>query len=351
MKRTGIVRDERYIEHITDDYHPENPNRLRSIYGMLQQSDMEGLFTEIPPRFATMEELEMVHLPSYIDLIASTADQPARRLDPDTVTSPKSYEAACLAVGGVLEAIEAVLQGSLDNAFALIRPPGHHAERNRAMGFCIFNNIAVGAKYTIKTHGLERILIIDWDVHHGNGTQNTFYEDPKVLYFSTHRYGFFYPGTGAPTEVGTGKGEGFTVNVPMSPGCGDAEYGNIFLHILRPIALSYNPQLILVSAGFDTYSRDPLGGMMMTERGYARLTNIIMDIAQTTCAGKIIFALEGGYDLDGLATSVKAVLRELRRDSIIDIEECQRIEENGYGKVEGELEKLKGYHKRYWEKL
>ena len=183
MNRTGIVRDERYIEHITDDYHPENPNRLRSIYGMLQQSDMEGFFTEIPPRFATREELEMVHLPSYIDLIASTADQPARRLDPDTMTSPKSYEAACLAVGGVLEAIEAVLQGSLDNAFALIRPPGHHAERNRAMGFCIFNNIAVGAKYTIKAHGLERILIIDWDVHHGNGTQNTFYEDPKVLYF------------------------------------------------------------------------------------------------------------------------------------------------------------------------
>jgi acetoin utilization deacetylase AcuC-like enzyme len=351
MERTGIVRDERYIEHITDDYHPENPNRLRSIYGMLQQRDMEGFFTEIPPRFATMEELEMVHLPSYINLIASTADQPARRLDPDTVTSPKSYEAACLAVGGVLEAIEAVLQGGLDNAFALVRPPGHHAERNRAMGFCIFNNIAVGAKYTIKAHGIERILIIDWDVHHGNGTQNTFYEDPKVLYFSTHRYGFFYPGTGAPTEVGTGKGEGFTVNIPMSPGCGDAEYGNIFLHILRPIALSYKPQLILVSAGFDTYSRDPLGGMMMTERGYARLTNIIMDIAQTTCGGKIIFALEGGYDLDGLATSVKGVLRELRRDSIIDIEECRRIEENGYGKIEGELEKLKDYHKRYWEKL
>jgi acetoin utilization deacetylase AcuC-like enzyme len=351
MERTGIVRDERYIEHITDDYHPENPNRLRSIYGMLQQRDMEGFFTEIPPRFATMEELEMVHLPSYINLIASTADQPARRLDPDTVTSPKSYEAACLAVGGVLEAIEAVLQEGLDNAFALVRPPGHHAERNRAMGFCIFNNIAVGAKYTIKAHGIERILIIDWDVHHGNGTQNTFYEDPKVLYFSTHRYGFFYPGTGAPTEVGTGKGEGFTVNIPMSPGCGDAEYGNIFLHILRPIALSYKPQLILVSAGFDTYSRDPLGGMMMTERGYARLTNIIMDIAQTTCGGKIIFALEGGYDLDGLATSVKGVLRELRRDSIIDIEECRRIEENGYGKIEGELEKLKDYHKRYWEKL
>ena len=141
------------------------------------------------------------------------------------------------------------------------------------------------------------------------------------------------------------------MNVPMSPGCGDAEYGNIFLHILRPIALSFKPQLILVSAGFDTYSRDPLGGMRMTERGYARLTNITMDIAQTTCGGKTIIALEGGYDLDGLATSVKAVLRELRRDSIIDIEECQRIEENGYGKVEGELEKLKGYHKRYWENL
>ena len=351
MERTGIVRDERYIEHITDDYHPENPNRLRSIYGMLQQGDMEGFLTEIPPRLATREELEMVHLPSYVDLIASTAGQPARRLDPDTVASPKSYEAACLAVGGVMEAIEAVLQGKVDNVFGLVRPPGHHAERNRAMGFCIFNNIAVGAKYAMKTHGIERVLIIDWDVHHGNGTQNTFYEDPKVLYFSTHRYGFFYPGTGAPAEVGTGKGEGFTVNVPMSPGSGDAEYGNIFLHMLKPIALSYKPQLILVSAGFDTYSRDPLGGMMMTENGYTRLTNIIMDIAQTTCGGKIIISLEGGYDLDGLATSVKAVLRELRGDSTIDVAECQRNEKNGYENMEGTLEKLRAYHRRYWEKV
>jgi acetoin utilization deacetylase AcuC-like enzyme len=219
------------------------------------------------------------------------------------------------------------------------------------MGFCIFNNVAVGAKYAIQTHGLERVLVIDWDVHHGNGTQNTFYEDPKVLYFSTHRYGFFYPGTGAPGEVGTGKGEGFTVNVPMFPGSGDAEYGNIFLHVLKPIALSYRPQLILVSAGFDTYSRDPLGGMRMTEEGYARLTTIIMEIAQTTCGGKIIIALEGGYDLDGLATSVKAVLRELRGDSIIDSAEWQKKEKNGYKRIDGELEKLKAFYKRYWKKV
>ena len=351
MNRTGIVRDERYIEHITDDYHPENPNRLRSIYAMLGQKDMEGLFTEIPPRLATREELEMAHLPSYVDLIASTAGQPARRLDPDTVASPKSYEAACLAVGGVLEAIEAVTQGKADNAFALVRPPGHHAERNRAMGFCIFNNIAIGAKYVMKAHGAERILIIDWDVHHGNGTQNAFYEDPRVLYFSTHRYGFFYPGTGDPAEVGSGKGEGFTVNVPMSPGSGDADYGNVFLHLLKPIALSYKPQLILVSAGFDTYSRDPLGGMRMTENGYARLTNIIMDIAQRSCGGKIIIALEGGYDLDGLATSVKAVLKELRGDSTIDVAECERNERNGYANIEEGLEELRSYHGRYWEQL
>jgi acetoin utilization deacetylase AcuC-like enzyme len=351
MNRTGIVRDERYIEHITDNYHPENPNRLRSIYAMLGQKDMEGLFTEIPPRLATREELEMAHLPSYVDLIASTAGQPARRLDPDTVASPKSFEAACLAAGGVLEAIEAVTQGKADNAFALVRPPGHHAERNRAMGFCIFNNIAIGAKYVMKAHGAERILIIDWDVHHGNGTQNAFYEDPRVLYFSTHRYGFFYPGTGDPAEVGSGKGEGFTVNVPMSPGSGDADYGNVFLHLLKPIALSYKPQLILVSAGFDTYSRDPLGGMRMTENGYARLTNIIMDIAQRSCGGKIIIALEGGYDLDGLATSVKAVLKELRGDSTIDIAECEGNERNGYVNIEDGLEKLRGYHGRYWEQL
>ncbi len=351
MKRTGIVRDERYIDHITDDYHPENPNRLRAIYAMLQRGDMEGQFTEIPPRPATREELEMVHLPSYIDLIASTAGQPSRRLDPDTVASPKSYEVARLAVGGVLEAIEAVLQGKINNAFALVRPPGHHAETDRAMGFCIFNNIAVGAKYVMKMHGMERILIIDWDVHHGNGTQNTFYEDPEVLYLSTHRYGLFYPGTGAPAEVGSGKGEGYTVNVPISPGSGDAEYGNVFLHILKPIALSYEPQLILVSAGFDTYYRDPLGGMEMTERGYARLTNIIMDMAERTCGGKIVITLEGGYDLDGLATSVKGVLRELRGDSTIEVAECERDEGNGYEGILDRLDKIRGYHRRYWEKL
>jgi acetoin utilization deacetylase AcuC-like enzyme len=351
MNRTGIVRDERYREHVTDDFHPENPHRLGAIYTMLQQGDMEGLFTEIPPRPATREELEMVHLPSYVDLIASTAGQPRHRLDPDTVSSPKSYEAACLAVGGVLEAIEGVQRGKVDNAFALVRPPGHHAERDRAMGFCIFNNIAIGAKYAIKAREKERVLIVDWDVHHGNGTQSAFYDDPRVLYFSTHRYGFFYPGTGAPAEVGSGRGEGFTVNVPMSPGSGDAEYANVFLHLLRPIALSYNPQLILVSAGFDTYSRDPLGGMRMTEEGYARLTDITMDIARTTCGGKIIIALEGGYDLDGLATSVKAVLRQLRGDSLVDRAEFQRLESSGYEKIKDGLEKLRGHYKRYWKDL
>ena len=351
MNRTGIVRDERYIDHITDDYHPENPNRLKSIYAMLQQDDMEGLFTDITPRLATRKELEMVHLPSYIDLIASTAGQPARRLDPDTVASPQSYEAACLAVGGVLEAIEAVLQGKVDNAFALFRPPGHHAERNRAMGFCIFNNIAIGAKYAMGAHGIERILIIDWDVHHGNGTQNAFYADRRALYFSTHRYGFFYPGTGDPAEVGAGEAEGFTINVPMSPGSGDAEYGNVFLHLLRPITLAYKPQIILISAGFDTYSRDPLGGMSMTERGYARLTNITMDIARETCSGKIVIALEGGYDLAGLASSVEAVLKELKGDSIIDVAECEGNEGSGYKKMEGQLGKLKGYYRKYWETL
>jgi acetoin utilization deacetylase AcuC-like enzyme len=219
------------------------------------------------------------------------------------------------------------------------------------MGFCIFNNIAIGAKYAIKAREKERVLIVDWDVHHGNGTQSAFYDDPRVLYFSTHRYGFFYPGTGAPAEVGSGRGEGFTVNVPMSPGSGDAEYANVFLHLLRPIALSYNPQLILVSAGFDTYSRDPLGGMRMTEEGYARLTDITMDIARTTCGGKIIIALEGGYDLDGLATSVKAVLRQLRGDSLVDRAEFQRLESSGYEKIKDGLEKLRGHYKRYWKDL
>src|SRR4030043_1410773 len=308
MNRTGIVKDERYLEHMMDPGHPESPERLRVIYKMLEEAEMKGLFKMLPPRAATQEELEMIHAPSYINMVASTAGKPYYRLDMDTSTCAKSYEAALWAAGGLLELIKAVMEKRLLNGFALVRPPGHHAEHDRAMGFCLFNNVAVGARYALKNYNLQRVLIVDWDVHHGNGTQNSFYEDPQVLYFSTHRYGFFYPGTGGAKEVGKGKGEGFTVNVPLSTRCDDADYGNIFQKILKPIALEYQPQLILVSAGFDTHYDDPLGGMSVTERGFARMTQILMEVAEATAQRKMAITLEGGYDVVGQSRSVKAVL-------------------------------------------
>ncbi len=351
MKRTGVVKDDRYLGHVMDPGHPESPERLRVIYKMLEEPDMKNLFEWVKPRAATREELEMIHSPAYIDLVASTAGKPYYRLDMDTSTCAKSYEAALWAAGGLLELIKAVIEGKLNNGFALVRPPGHHAERDRAMGFCLFNNVAIGAKYALKNYSLQRVLIVDWDVHHGNGTQNSFYEDPKVLYFSTHRYGFFYPGTGAATEEGKGKGVGFNVNVPLSTGASDAEYGIIFEKILKPIALEYQPQLILVSAGFDIHYDDPLGGMEVTEKGFSRMTQILMEVAETTAQGKLAITLEGGYDVSGQSRSVKAVLKELVQSSPLDKKDLLEKEKTHYPRMEQFILQWKEIQRRYWKSL
>ena len=351
MNRTGIVKDRRYMEHVMDPGHPESPERLREIYQMLEEEEMKGRpLGKVKPRSATREELEMVHSPTYIDLVASTAGKPYVRLDMDTSTCAKSYEAALLAAGGLLELIKVVMQGKFNNGFALVRPPGHHAERDRAMGFCIFNNVAIGARYALKNFSLQRILIVDWDVHHGNGTQSSFYEDLKVLYFSTHRYGF-YPGTGAATEVGKGKGEGFNVNVPLSPGVSDTEYGIIFEKILKPIALEYRPQLILVSAGFDIHYNDPLGGMEVTEKGFARMTQILMEIAEATAQGKLAITLEGGYDVAGQKRSVKAVLEELSQASPLEKQGLLEKEKMDYPRIEPFILQVKEIQRRYWKNI
>ena len=352
MNRTGIVKDRRYLEHVMDPGHPESPERLKVIYEMLEEEKLKGQWLEeVIPRPATRKELETIHSPAYIDLVASTAGKPYFRLDMDTSTCAKSYEAALLSAGGLLELIKTVMEGKLDNGFALVRPPGHHAERDRAMGFCLFNNVAIGAQYALQNFSLKRILIVDWDVHHGNGTQNSFYEDPRVLYFSVHRYGFFYPGTGAATEVGKGKGEGFNVNVPLTTGCGDSEYGNIFRTILGPIALEYQPQLILVSAGFDTDYDDPLGGMSVTERGFSRMTQILMEVAEATAQRKMVITLEGGYDVVGQSRSVKAVLKELAGLSSFEKKDLLEKEESNYSRIEKVVLQIKDIQRRYWKSL
>jgi acetoin utilization deacetylase AcuC-like enzyme len=346
MAQTGIVKDKRYLEHETGSYHVENPQRLVHIYRALDA--LKGLFVEIPPRAATRAEITAVHDPAYVDRIAATAGQSARHLDADTVTSPRTYEVSCLAAGGVLASIDAVMDmHRVHNAFALVRPPGHHAERNRAMGFCIFNNVAIGAHYAFSKHKMERVLIIDWDLHHGNGTQHAFYADPRVLYFSTHQHPF-YPGTGHYTEIGEGRGKGYTVNVPLSPGCDDADYANIMRHCLRPIALEYEPQLILVSAGFDIYHRDPLGGMAVTEKGFARLTDVIMEIADTVCEGRVVMTLEGGYNLEGEALAVREVVRQMAGKGTLDRGEQEKEEAEWYPRIKGIVKALKENLRAYW---
>lgn len=319
-RKTGVVTDIRYMEHGGGFAHPESPERLAAIYRMLEQPDMAGKFVPIPPRPATHEELAFIHRPSYIDSIAATAGRDYTSLDPDTATAAESYTAARLAAGGLCNAIDSVISGETDNAFALVRPPGHHAEAGAAMGFCLFNNVAIGAMYAITRHKMERILIVDWDLHHGNGTQHSFYDDNRVLYFSTHQYPY-YPGTGAVNENGRGAGLGYTINVPMRAGADNALYLDIFRKILQPAALKFEPELVLVSAGFDIYENDPLGGMEVTPAGFACLTRVLMNIAGACCNGRLVMTLEGGYHIQGQTEAVKRVLQEMRDETRAETDE------------------------------
>jgi len=323
--KTGVVVDERYLRHGEGAYHPESPRRLESVYAMLAKPDMAGRYIAIAPRYATREELELVHSHSYVSLIASTAGKSYYSLDPDTQTSPESYDTAQLAVGGFLNAIDAVMTGEVDNAFAFVRPPGHHAGRDRAAGFCLFNNVAIGARYALAKYGLQRVLIADWDLHHGDGTQDIFYRDRRVLYFSTHQYPA-YPGSGTLTETGQGEGQGYTINVPLKARTDDALYVKTFSGILKPVAMKFQPELILISAGFDTYFQDPLGDMRVTPKGYVYMTRILLDIAAACCRGRLVAVLEGGYHVEGLTESVQAVLREMRGETQASEDDLYRME-------------------------
>ncbi len=307
--RTGIVKDLRYMEHDMGTFHVETPQRIQVIYKMIKEK-IKFPFLEIEPRPATEEELLYIHTPVYVKSIKSTAGKDRVHLDPDTSTSTRSYEVALLAAGGVLKAADLIMQEKIQNGFALVRPPGHHAEASRAMGFCLFNNIAIGAVHLLKKHGLKRLLIVDWDLHHGNGTQHSFADSAEVLYFSTHQFPH-YPGTGHWSEVGSGRGEGYTVNVPLHSGKTDSDYIYIFEKILRPITTEYKPEFVLVSAGFDIYEDDPLGGMQVTKKGFAALTKALMDLAGEHAQNRILFTLEGGYNLQGLQDGVEQVLYQL----------------------------------------
>jgi acetoin utilization deacetylase AcuC-like enzyme len=312
LKPVAVVLDPLCLGHSNGPGHPESPARLAAIQRLLDDFPLPGRGRLVfpPARDATFEELALVHTAEYIRRIEATRGQELTVLDPDTSASAGSYAAALRAAGGVLASVEAVLGGEYAGAFAAVRPPGHHAEAARAMGFCLFNNAAVAARWALERRGLRRVLLVDWDVHHGNGSMHSFYESPEVLYFSVHQFPH-YPGTGREEELGRGKGQGYTVNVPLPGGQGDVEYLTVFRELLRPLATAYGPELILVSAGFDIHRDDPLADMMVTEAGFAGLTRVLAEVAGECCPGRLAFALEGGYDLPALASGVSAVLRTL----------------------------------------
>ncbi|MBC8073982.1 MAG: histone deacetylase [Deltaproteobacteria bacterium] len=305
MSETLLLFDERMIEHDPGPGHPERPDRLRAIEAMLSLRTTSRSRIE-QPRAATEEQIARVHTYDHIARVGELAGQYGS-LDPDTHVSPDSVRAAVLAAGAATQAVDAVCGGTSDNAFALVRPPGHHAVANRAMGFCLFNNVAIAAAHARAVHGKRRVLLVDWDVHHGNGTEAIFFDTDEVLFFSSHQFPL-YPGTGAAQIVGNGQGLGFTVNLPMQAGAGDGDYAMAFEQVLVPIAEAYAPDLVLVSAGFDAHRDDPLGGMEVSEEGFAVLCGIVQGIARRHCGGQMVLMLEGGYDLAGLAKSVHACI-------------------------------------------
>jgi acetoin utilization deacetylase AcuC-like enzyme len=313
MARCAVVVDPGYLKHEPGEFHPERPERIRALLDLAEKLDKER-FQRLPPGTASRTDLESCHGADYVKLIEATSKTNHYALDGDTITCRDSFGVGLLAVGGFLRLIDSIAAGEAQNGFALVRPPGHHALRDRAMGFCLFNTMAIGAHHLKKTYGAGRIMIMDWDVHHGNGTQDSFYEDPSVLFISTHQFPY-YPGTGAVTDVGLNAGEGYTLNIPLPAGCGDAEYMRVFCDVVVPAAKEFEPEWILVSAGFDPHRRDPLGGMEVTEAGFAGMARLLLQLANHYAGDKIAFLLEGGYDLVALRNSVAAVLETIQQNS------------------------------------
>ena len=336
----AIVASPRFADHLTPPGHPERVER-HAVMQVVAAEFRERGGTILDPRSATAQELARIHDEDYITLVRETAGR-ATALDPDTFTSPDTCEVAVLAAGAVITGVDHVLDGpSGTRALALVRPPGHHAERNRAMGFCVFNNIAIAAAHA-RARGLARVAIVDYDVHHGNGTQWSFYGDPSVLFVSSHQFPY-YPGTGAPDEIGTGAGTGFTVNLPLAAGATDADYERVYDAIAWPILRAFSPQLLLVSAGFDAYKDDPLAGMRLEADCFGRLTSRIAAIADECCGGRVVAVTEGGYHLKGMADSLRAVIAALDDAPVL-----AAMPGAGAPRGEATIAAVKPHLARYW---
>ncbi len=303
MKKPGFVHDDLFLNHVPPGWHPESPERLKAIHDRVRGSGIWNSLVRLRPRRAGLEAIGAVHDPAYIEKIRRFG---TGYLDADTYMSEGSLDAALHAAGAVMEAVDKCRSGLVNRVFCAVRPPGHHAEADRAMGFCIFNNVAVGARYA-QGLGYGRVFIVDFDVHHGNGTEHIFYEDDTVFYFSTHQYPH-YPGTGSRQERGRGRGEGFTYNVPLPSGAGDEEYAGIYTEVLGETVSSFGPDIMLVSAGYDIHANDPLAGMQVTDAG---IRSIVRGILSAAGNMPVVFALEGGYDLTALSDSVLATLEEM----------------------------------------
>ncbi len=336
--RTGIIYHSDYLKHDTG-LHPENKERLISTVSYLKKIGMLERLDLIKPRRAQLNELQYIHHRDHIEKVRRCSEIKLQ-LDPDTILSTESYDVATLAAGGAITAVDAVLD-NVENSFALVRPPGHHATPVRSMGFCLFNNIAIAARHAQKK-GLKRVLIVDWDVHHGNGTQEAFYDDPSVLYFSTHQYPH-YPGTGWLDEVGKAEGMGYNINVPLPAGTDDAGFVTAFEEILLPAALEFSPDIVLISAGFDASASDGLAGMKMSAEGFAVLASIVKSIAKESCVGKLAAVLEGGYNIVLLPESIASVL-----EVFMGKEPLRRDESTLAPQMRNRLEEVKKVQSQFW---
>ncbi len=340
--RVGLLDDPLFREHDAGPGHPERPARLDALRRGLRGAGLEERLILSSPRPASEAEILRVHTAAHLDRVRRSAGRSVQ-FDPDTRAGPRSCEAALLAAGAAVEAVDRVLAGEWDRGFCAVRPPGHHAEADRAMGFCLLNNVAIAAAHALEC-GLDRVLVVDFDVHHGNGTQAIFAEEPRVLYVSSHAYPF-YPGTGSLSEVGVGDGVGFTVNLPLPHGLGDGEYVRLYRDVVLPIARSFDPELVLVSAGFDAHNDDPLAGMAMTSAGYGELARTCLDAAAGMARGRVVMVLEGGYDLEGIASSSAAVVGALLGDAGVPVAPARG------GAIEDLVGLVRAQHGRAWPVL
>ncbi|NQT93114.1 MAG: histone deacetylase [Lentisphaerae bacterium] len=313
---TAIVCDQAYKRHQPGPRHPECPERIDAVTAGIADLSPERLL-RLDPSPASEEDIQLCHTAEYIEQVKRDVSDGIGCLSTgDTDICEESLEIALLAAGGVRDAVDSVCEGRARNAFCAVRPPGHHATRDAGMGFCIFNNVAIGARHAQQKHGVERVLVADWDVHHGNGTQDIFYEDPSVLFFSTHQFPC-YPGTGRVHERGAGSGKGTTINCPVAAGSGGTEIVGAFRDKLIPVVKKFRPELVMISAGFDARVGDPIGGLMLRDADFAELTGMLMDVAAMHAGGRVVSVLEGGYNLKGLASAVGAHVKELAlRDGI-----------------------------------